>query len=61
MSIALSKDPRYRFESARELVDAFCDACSSALSPTMRARGLASVRAQPWNRPIPQVGRLLTG
>jgi serine/threonine-protein kinase len=57
LALALAKDPEQRFQSAAELSGAFVAACAGSITPTVRMRALACVRAQPWGKPIPELAR----
>jgi serine/threonine-protein kinase len=48
MSVALTKEPARRFQSAAEFAAAFALACQRRLTPELRARGQAAVEAHPW-------------
>jgi eukaryotic-like serine/threonine-protein kinase len=49
LAIALSKEPKRRFESATELARAFASAARRDLSGELRRRGEDAVRRYPWN------------
>jgi hypothetical protein len=48
MSIALTKDPALRFQSAAEFAAAFALACQRSLTPELRERGRAAIERHPW-------------
>jgi len=54
LAIALAKEPSERFPSAPELAQALRAASRQALTPSMRARALAILRARPWGSVINQ-------
>ncbi len=51
LRIALAHDPDDRFQSARELADAFEAAFERALPPELRRRGRELLRRHPWSDP----------
>jgi serine/threonine-protein kinase len=55
MAIALAKDPRGRWQSAREFAHAFELASRRTLGAELRARAYAIVKAYPWGQAVPQV------
>jgi serine/threonine-protein kinase len=52
LAIALAKEPAERFASAPELAQALRAASRQDLTPSMRARALAILRARPWGSVI---------
>jgi eukaryotic-like serine/threonine-protein kinase len=52
LAIALAKEPGERFASAPELAQALRAASRQDLTPSMRARALAILRARPWGSVI---------
>ena len=54
LAIALAKEPSERFASAPELAQALRAASRQDLTPSMRARALAILRARPWGSVIKQ-------
>jgi serine/threonine-protein kinase len=52
LAIALAKEPGDRFASAPELAQALRAASRQELTPSMRARAIAVLRARPWGSVI---------
>jgi eukaryotic-like serine/threonine-protein kinase len=54
LAIALAKDPKVRFQSARELAQALDAVAAGTLDRELEARGRAAVKRYPWGQPVPQ-------